>query len=142
VAMLEVQRKLFSATPYWPAQLTLPAVDTYRDPGVVVEVLDTHEQMRYLSTSGNSTRIPISADTARALLTGQPSTWYDTSVDGQHVRVEALLIRAPIVGAGTGPVVGMLLVAKSLNDVDATLLLLRTLLLLSGLATLTGTLLG
>ena len=32
-------------------------VDTYRDPGVVVEVLDTRGQVRYLSTDG--TRIPL-----------------------------------------------------------------------------------
>ncbi|MBA2681646.1 MAG: HAMP domain-containing histidine kinase, partial [Ktedonobacteraceae bacterium] len=37
---------------------------------------------------------------------------------------------------------GTLLVAKSLNEVDATLLLLRTLLLVTGLATVVGTLLG
>ena len=43
---------------------------------------------------------------------------------------------------GTGPVVGLLLVAKSLTDVDATMLLLRALLLLSGVATLTGTLIA
>jgi len=43
---------------------------------------------------------------------------------------------------GNGPVIGVLLVAKSLSDVDATLLLLRALLLLSGAAPLAGTLLA
>src|SRR5437016_12092651 len=43
---------------------------------------------------------------------------------------------------GNGPVIGVLLVAKSLADVDATVLLLRTLLLLSGVATLVGTLIA
>ena len=46
------------------------------------------------------------------------------------------------VPVGNGPVVGVLLVAKSLADVDATLLLLRALLLLSGAITLTGTLIA
>src|SRR5205807_7825862 len=40
------------------------------------------------------------------------------------------------------PVIGVLLVAKSLSDVDATKLLLRALLLLSGVATLVGTLIA
>jgi two-component system OmpR family sensor kinase len=105
--------------------------------------------VRYLSTSG--TRIPLSNDTTRTVLAGQPSVTYDTSVDGQHVRVEALPIRAPVHGVsgntngvpmGNGPVIGVLLVAKSLSDVVATLLLLRVLLLISGVATLVGTLIA
>src|SRR5205085_3706571 len=150
VAMLDVLDNLSAAPPYWrPGQLTMRVVDTYRDPGVVVEVLDTQSQVRYLSTSG--TRIPLSNETASASLAGQPSVLYDTVVEGQHVRVEALPIRAPAHGvsgntdgvpAGNGPVIGVLLVAKSLSDVDATMLMLRALLLLSGVATLAGTLLA
>jgi len=149
VAMLDVLSDLSAAPPYWSGQLTMRVVDTYRDPGVVVEVLDAQGQMRYLSTS--DARIPLSKDTTRIMLAGQPPVLYDTVVDGQHVRVEALPIRAPVHGVsgnangvpmGNGPVIGVLLVAKSLSDVDATTLLLRALLLLSGVATLTGTLIA
>lgn len=148
VAMVDVLDD-FKGTAQWPSQLHMRVVDTYRDPGVVVEVLDMQGQVRYLSTG--STRIPLSSDTTHALLSGQSSVFYDASVDGQHVRVEALLIRAPLNGIssnaegvpiGNGPLMGTLLVAKSLADVDATLLLLRTLLLLSGVATLAGALLA
>src|SRR5436190_19762250 len=39
VAMLDVQDDLSAAPPYWQSgQLTMRVVDTYRDPGVVVEV--------------------------------------------------------------------------------------------------------
>jgi two-component system OmpR family sensor kinase len=96
VAMLDVVHELSSTAPYWPDQLSLRVVDTYRDPGVVVEALDTQGHVCYLSANG----LP----------------------------------------SGNGPVIGVLLVAKSLSDVDATLLLLRALLLLSGVATLLGTL--
>jgi two-component system, OmpR family, sensor kinase len=149
VAMLDVLDDLAASPPYWPGQLTMRVVDTYRDPGVVVEVLDTRGQVRYLSTDG--TRIPLSNETTHAALAGQPPVLYDTVVDGQHVRVEALPIRPPVNGVsgntngvpmGNGPVVGVLLVAKSLADVDATLLLLRALLLLSGAATLACALLA
>ena len=149
VAMLDVLDDLSAAPPYWPGQLTMRVVDAYRDPGVVVEVLDAHGQVRYLSTSG--TRIPLSNDTTRIVFAGQPPVLYDTVVDGQHVRVEALPIQAPVHGVsvnangvpmGNGPVIGVLLVAKSLSDVDATTLLLRALLLLSGVATLAGTLIA
>jgi len=148
VAMLDVLDGLSAAPPYWPGQLTM-RVDAYRDPGVVVEVLDAQGRVRYLSTS--DTRIPLSKDTTRIVLTGPPPVLYDTVVDGQHVRVEALPIRAPVHGVsgntnglpmGNGPVIGVLLVAKSLSDVDATTLLLRSLLLISGVATLAGTLIA
>lgn len=149
VAMLDVLEDLSATPPYWPSQLTMRVVDTYRDPGVVVEVLDAQGQMRYLST--NNAPIPRSLETTRSVLAGQPPVLYETSANGQHVRVEALPIRAPVQGVsgnangvpmGTGPVIGLLLVAKSLTDVDATMLLLRALLLLSGVATLTGTLIA
>ncbi len=149
VAMLDALDNLFPTPPYWPDPLAMHVVDTYRDPGVVVEVLDAQGQVHYLSTSG--TGIPLSTNTTHMVLAGQPPVSYDTSVDGQHVRVEALPIRAPVHGVsgnatgvpmGNGPVIGVLLVAKSLSDVDATLLLLRALLLLSGIATLVGTLIA
>lgn len=147
VAMLNVLDELSAAPPYWPGQLAMRVVDTYRDPGAAVEVMDTQGQVRYLSAG--SARIPISSEMTRSILAGQFPNLYDATVDGQHVRVEALPIRAPVRGvsgstsgapAGNGPVIGALLVAKSLSDVDATRLLLRTLLLVSGVATLLGTL--
>ena len=149
VAMLDVLNDLSAAPPYWPGQLTMQVVNTYRDPGVVVEVLDAKSQVRYLSTSG--ARIPLSHETTSSLLAGQPPVLYDTVVDGQRVRVEALPIRVPLHGVseitngvpmGNGPVIGLLLVAKSLSDVNATMQLLRALLLLSGVFTLAGTLIA
>src|SRR6266516_4119632 len=149
VAMLDVLDGLSPAPPYWSGQLTMRVVDTYRDPGVVIEVLDAQGKARYLSTNGS--RIPFSNDTIRTVLAGQPSVSYNATVDGQHVRVQALPIRAPVHGLsgnangvpmGNGPVIGVLLVAKSLSDVDATMLLLRALLLVSGVATLAGTLIA
>src|SRR2546421_10458671 len=40
IAMLDALDDLFSAPPYWRDPLSMHVVDTYRDPGVVVEVLD------------------------------------------------------------------------------------------------------
>ncbi|HXX77285.1 MAG TPA: HAMP domain-containing sensor histidine kinase, partial [Ktedonobacteraceae bacterium] len=149
VAMVDVLDDVHGTPPYWAAQLTMRVVDTYRDPGVVVEVLDTQGQMLYPSNGGP--RIPISNDTIRSMLAGQASVTYETAIDGQHVRVQALPVRAPTEGVsrntngvplGNGPVIGVLLVAKSLADVDATMLLLRALLLLSGVITLVGTLIA
>ncbi len=149
VAMLDVLHVLSPAPPYWPDQLTMRVVDTYRDPGVVVEVLDAQGKVLYLSTNG--ARLPLSNETTQSVLVGQSPILYNTLVDGQHVRVEALSIRAPVHGVsgnangaptGDGPVIGVLLTAKSLSDVDATTLLLRALLLVSGVVTLVGTLIA
>ena len=148
-----VTARLSSTPPYWPLQFSLPAIDTYRESGVVVEVLDTQGTVRYPLAIGTGRSVPISDADTRAVLSGQ-TLWYTTTVEGVHVRVEALPIRAPTAqtsgngvnadGApqGTGPVIGLLLVAKSLADIDATLFLLQVLLLLAGLATLAGTLVG
>jgi signal transduction histidine kinase len=149
VAMVDVLDDVNGDPPYWPGQLAMRVVDTYRDPGVVVEVQDTQGQVRYLATGGS--RIPLNKDITRSVLTGQVPVMYETEVDGQHVRVQALPINAPTHGVsrngngipmGNGPVIGVLLIAKSLADVDATLLLLRALLLLSGIITLVGTLIA
>jgi two-component system, OmpR family, sensor kinase len=149
VAMLDVLDDVHSVPPYWPSQLTMRVVDTYRDPGVVVEIQDAQNQVRYPTNGGS--RIPLNNDTTKSVLAGQVPVIYETEVDGQHVRVQALPIRAPTHGVsrdangapvGNGPVVGVLFVAKSLADVDATMLLLRALLLLSGVITLLGTLIA
>jgi signal transduction histidine kinase len=149
VAMLDIVHDLSPVPPYWPGQLSLHVVDTYKDPGVVVEVLDAQGRVRYLSANG--TPLPLSNEIVQKALAGQPPVFYNTTVDSQHVRVEVLPIRAPTHGVsgnnngvpeGNGPVIGVLLVTKSLSDVDATLLLLRALLLLSGGATLAGTLIA
>src|SRR5439155_3876209 len=66
VAMLDVLGDLSAAPPYWPGRLTMQVVDTYRDPGAVVEVLDAHSQVRYLSTNGS--RIPLSDETSCTVL--------------------------------------------------------------------------
>ena len=86
VAMLGVLDDLSATPPYWPARLTMHVIDTYRDPGAVVEVLDTQGQVRYLSTNGS--HIPLPVETTRTVLAGQQSVLYNTVVDGQHVRVQ------------------------------------------------------
>ena len=146
VASLDVARELPPAPPYWPTRLSLPSIDTYHEPGVVVEIVDTRGNRRYPTTTSTGRSIPINNDTTRAVSAGQ-TTWYTTTISGEHVRVAVSPIYAPAANAngttsGSRPVIGMLLVAKSLSDVDATLFSLKTLLLLTGLATLVGTLIG
>jgi hypothetical protein len=39
IALLDMSRELSPTPPYWPIQLSLPVIDTYRDPGIVEELL-------------------------------------------------------------------------------------------------------
>jgi len=160
VASLNVHAKLSSQQPYWPSQLSLDAIDTYHDPGVVVEILDAQGHIRYRSDSDINATIPISTSALRVIFNGQ-TIWYTVTVVGERVRVEVLPVHAPDGGAnnntsdqthsrsnasstpvGNKSIIGIILVAKSLDDVDDTFSLLRTLLVLSGLTTLVGVLVG
>ena len=155
ITTLAGQHKLSPYAPYWPSRLLLPTIDTYRDPGAAVEILDAQGTIRYYSASDTATSIPASSATIQTVLSGQ-SLWYTTTIGREHVRVEGLpvyaprvdefgdLINATINDDGTlsdgGPIIGVLLVAKSLSDVDRTLFLFQTLVLITGLTTLASTL--
>jgi two-component system, OmpR family, sensor kinase len=144
-ALVSIRRELRSTPPYWPPQLSLNAIDTYHAPGLIIQVMDLQGNILYHSQGGTSIRIPLDENVAQATDIGQTS-WYTTTVNGSRLRVEALPILTPpkdtTARANTGPVIGRLLVAKSLDDVDETFLLLRILLLLVGGAALVGALIG
>ncbi|HEU5229093.1 MAG TPA: HAMP domain-containing sensor histidine kinase [Ktedonobacteraceae bacterium] len=147
LAMAEVSRELLPTPPYWPTQLSLHALNTYQEPGIEVEVIEAQGNMRYDTDRDPTTRIPINAETTRMVLSGQ-SQRFQVVANGENVLVEA----APIYGGNSQtsasphpsatPAIGMLLVAKSLREMNTTLLQLRTLFLIVGGAVLLGTLIG
>ncbi len=157
IASLDVKRELLPNPPYWPNRLALNTVDTYREPGIAIEVEDVQGHEHYRTVASQD--IPLSADTRRAVISGQAPVWYKTTIGGERVQVEILPVYAPDSGTSgkagnapdngttttssdSAPVIGFLLVAKSLSDVSSTLLLLQSLLLFAGLATLGGTLIA
>ncbi len=150
IASLDISRSLSAIPPYWPPELSLNVIDIYGDPGIVVEVLDTQGHVHYYSANGKDALVPISAGTTRAALAGQ-ITWFTAITANERVRVEVLPVRVPIRGAssnvdeargGQADIIGMLVVAKSMDDVDDTFFLLRTLLFIAGLVILLGALVG
>ncbi len=146
-AEVTLSHELTSTPPYWPPTLSLQAINTYQETGTVVEVIDAQGKRRYDSDQNSATTIPFNPTVARATLAGQ-AQWYTATVNGGQVRVEAVPVRAPegpssgSTTRATGPVIGTLLVARSFSDVNATLNVLRVLLLLIGTITLAGALLG
>src|SRR5581483_10963260 len=73
-----ITAKLSSIPPYWPPQFSLPGIDTYREAGVVVEVVDARGTVRYPFTNSTSKGIPISTANTQAILSGQ-TLWYTTA---------------------------------------------------------------
>lgn len=150
VAGAALSRRLSPTPPYWPpAPLSLQIVDMYQDPGLVVRVIDAQGNIRDDSDKNNTVKLPLSADITRATLSGQ-TVWETIKVEHGRVRVEAVPIHAPTPTspgatastAQAGPIIGTLVVAKPLDNMDATLLLLRTLFLIAGLVALAIALLG
>src|SRR6266567_4285071 len=95
VVGLALSRKLTPNPPYWPSTpLTLQIGDPYREPGVVVRVIDSQDNVRYNSDPNSSTAISLTADMKRRALAGQ--TVSDTlNVENGRVRVEAVPVYAP-----------------------------------------------
>ncbi len=140
VAMVDIRQTLSASPPYWPRQLTLNIADTYRDPGGVMLVMDSLSHIRYPSNITSASTVPISDSSRQMVLAGQ-TVWYTTTVNGDHIRVEALPIAAPSSNS-SNTIVGMLLIARSLSSADSTIFLLRAVILITGLATLLATLLA
>ncbi|HKS70523.1 MAG TPA: HAMP domain-containing protein, partial [Ktedonobacterales bacterium] len=166
IATLDLDRELSPMPPYWPSTLNLNVVDAYRDPGVTVAIYDEQGRVRYRSARGATLPIDTNSPAFTAALAGRTSV-LTSRASGEPVRVVVVPVIAPATSAptpggtptpvssassagvpsptpqvGGRPVIGVLLVAKSLRDVDATLLLLRTVLILTGLAILAAALLG
>jgi signal transduction histidine kinase len=141
-ATLDLSHSLSSLPPYWPTHLALETLDTYSAPGVIVEVFDQNGALLYTSDPTSSLTLTHLPD-----LRSGPF-WYTTSIDGGQALVEASAIYPPPAlnsfAQGTGDTrqihlqgqnanpIGTLLVARSLQDVNATLASLQILLLLTG----------
>jgi signal transduction histidine kinase len=141
-ATLDLSRSLSSLPPYWPTHLALETLDTYSAPGVIVEVFDQNGALLYTSDPTSSLTLTHLPD-----LRSGPF-WYTTNIDGGQALVEASAIYPPptpdsfaqetgdtkqlhLQRQNTTPI-GTLLVARSLQDVNATLASLQILLLLTG----------
>ncbi len=138
VALHELAGQLSAKAPYWPSQVTFVAVDAYQEPGITLAVLDSSGHVRYESEAHSAAIRPSNPAVVQTVLAGNEA-WDTTTANRERVRVGAFPIRAPGASpASAGPVVGVLLVAKALGDVDATLRLLQLLMALVGGLTLVG----
>lgn len=91
---VEITSELLPTPPYWPARFLLDSLNSYHNPGVVVEVIDREGTLRYASDDRPAIRIPMETDVKRATLTGQ-SLGYRTSLEHEQVVVQAVPIWAP-----------------------------------------------
>ncbi len=151
LASAQVKSELLSIPPYWPPHIVLSGLDAYKEPGVVVEIVDIQGKLRYDSEQNPTLTIPVTTNDKQVALAGQ-SRDYQTTISGQKVQVAMVPIYAPsslISGTATPggekkleasttptPVIGMLLVTKSLDEVNTTLFLVQTLVFSVGGVTL------
>jgi signal transduction histidine kinase len=146
IALLDIEHTLTSDSNSWRSGLMLSSIEKNIDPTIGVEVIDTHGQVLYRSTRQFVDVLPEHADIVQAARTGQPQT-KNASVQHIPVLLKVSPIYAPVTGADGktnphGPIIGTLVVVKSLEEATSTLLLLQTLLLLAGLTALTIALAG
>ena len=161
VAIAEVNHELLPTPPYWPVLLSLHELDAYQEPGIVIEIIDAQGHIHYNSNEIPGAHIPVSGDIIQSILSGQ-SKHYHTFIESKNILVEAAPLYAPqttdnaqpiaTIGTisqatakspkATTPIIGVALIAKSLQETNTVLLQLRTLLLLTGGITLVGTLVG
>ncbi len=134
VAMVNLHRSLSPEPPYWPGQLTPETLDNYTSPGITVEVFDQDNTLLYSSDAQSS--LGLDSATHRELAQSTEPIWYRANVDGAQALVEVSPIYPPgQKGAASklkSGMIGVLLVSKSLHDVNATLALLQELLVLTG----------
>jgi two-component system OmpR family sensor kinase len=157
-ALADVERQLRSTPPYLPTQPGLNDIDPYRTP-MVIAILAPDGHAVY-SSSGSQLRVLPRDPAAWQGVLHRQEQWYTTTVNGDRLYVGMLPICLSATGAlpstatqptstGTTPshicngtLVGVLLVAKSFNDVDNILLLLKTLLVIASTVILIAALAG
>src|SRR5215469_12187814 len=104
VAALDLRSQLSPAPPYWPERLSLNVVDTYRDPGITIEIVSAEGQVRYQSGNIGTVGIPGTAALVQKALQGQVS-WGTVRIDNEDVRLEVQPMRV-LVSSGNGGATG------------------------------------
>ncbi|WP_069801411.1 sensor histidine kinase [Thermogemmatispora onikobensis] len=152
-ALLDVERQLQPTPPYMPLNPDFHDIDLYRTP-IVIALLTPNGQVLYASNGSQLNMLPRNSGAWNAALRRQEA-WYTTEVNGDRLYVGVLPVCQSKTASGLpsnvsataaptcqGPLVGLLLVAKSFNDVDNILLLLKTLLVVASAVILIGALAG
>ncbi|MEO7019714.1 MAG: HAMP domain-containing sensor histidine kinase [Ktedonobacteraceae bacterium] len=138
IATHNLNRVLLVEPPYWPPQLEMDALDTYHTPGLTIEIFTMHRNMLYASDASRS--LGLDSSVVHDLVRGTTPIWYKANVSGDQALVQASAIYPSslnmmdnvAVSNTHPPIIGVLLVAKSLHDTNNTLMLLQGLLLLTG----------
>jgi len=135
IATARIRTTLSSQAPYWPAKLQLKMLDTYATPGITIEVLNDQGHRLYASDPDSENTPNLNSPNLKINSLSSHPVWYTVNADGGQALVGATAIYAPATGrtSQSRPIIGVLLVAKSLGDTNAMLLLLQSLLFLTGL---------
>lgn len=139
-----IKQDLSSQQPYWPTPLLLnPLASPYSTAGMTIEVFNTHGMILYTSDSDDS--LDLDSLTLQKFSQGNIPYWYTATVDGNQALVAASPVYQPayssmsfssgikaLAGNAQMPLIGVLLISKSLSEDNATLVALQNQLLLIG----------
>jgi signal transduction histidine kinase len=147
---VSLNHQLTSTSPYWsPTPLKLQSVNDSQDLDTIVIVIDKQGHVRYNSLGTTTAGMLTDVNVVNKTL-GERTIWSTVTFDGDLVRMKAMPVRAPGPGnyqstsvtTNNGPVIGTMVVAKSLESVGSTLQFLGALLVSIGAVILVITLLG
>jgi two-component system OmpR family sensor kinase len=128
VTLNNIEQELSPQPPYWPSSLSLKTIDIYKDPGVNIVVLDRQGHYRYTSSDILLSNLADEA-TFQEVQTKGVSREYIRTIEGDRVKVDVV----PVHASGNRTIIGVLLVTKSLQEVDETVVELHVLIISLGL---------
>lgn len=137
VSLNSIEHELSPDAPYWPATLTLKNIDIYKDPGVTIAVLNQQGKILYPRDSTSLSILAYEKTRQDVQATGK-TKGYIKVVDGERIKIEVVPVHAP----GRGAVIGELLVAKSLKEVDEAVVGLHVLIITLGVIVFVVALVG
>lgn len=134
LATYSLSKELKPDFPYWPAKLAIPALDVSYSNDVFVEVLDKQGKSHYRSDATPS--IPIAPSTLQSVYAGGIVSSI-IPIKQERWQTEISPVYVPLSSTTSDrPIIGILVVAKSLANADQTIFLLQSLLTLVGLSVL------
>src|SRR6266567_790350 len=137
VTLNTIEHELSPQAPFWPSSLSLKTIDIYKDPGVNIAVLDQQGHYRYNSSGTLLSSLADETIIQEVQATGVPGR-YIKIVEGERVKVEV----EPVHSLHNETIIGVLLVTKSLQEVDETVVGLHVLIITLGLGVFIVALVG
>ncbi len=134
IAQSTLHRILGAQPPYWPVLSALDELNIYHTSDTIVNVFNPSGKLIY--SSDHLASLSLDSETIPELQSTSDGVWSNTSVNGEQALSESTAIYLSshtAAGSSTGrSIIGILVVTRTLREVNSTLILLQRLLLTTG----------